>query len=519
MNKPSSNELIDEAELRAALQPWRTDTGLFTTRVRLRIEQADVRSRLVDNGDTTKLERSDWLQAAAAVIPVPLLSHGASGGLVKLGQLSLGKKLVAFAALPATGLLLMLAASIWAVIKIRKAQRGQSLGGMDAAKLAQVTADWWRQFGLVTPIMCVVMLCLMLTGHPLPVFIIFLLSGMAMVALISRLGKAGLVDRRTVAGALTPGLMILVQLTHTTTMFSFGYPFLDQMLIPTVLLLGGLAITIVCFWPGAPTGSSPSMLMMCLPLVLLAGWFGSSMWNPVTKQDLKTYVESFSYAKFSSASWQQWQAVADWLHESDVSVDLSKPRALLRAELAQAKPNPWILCHAIESDLFELSDLDQVQDLAAMKKRVFDSFNQGRPFISVGYEPRILIRALVMRGELSADERDFLAERLLATLEGLKTKNFGRLLEEQQVITELSALIDRPINIDAFRDFVHQTLVSHQCLGFRLGGKTGGFTMSEKLNHSDQYATLAAIELMQVYGVPPRGSYRRAAILSSPLSP
>lgn len=506
MNEQTSTEWIDEAELRAALQPWQTDPERFADGVRQRIEQAELQLPAVNETDRARMAESDWLETAAAVIPVPLLSHGAGSSLVKLGQLSLGKKLVAWAALPATGLLLMVAASIWAIIKIRRAQRDKIPGDVDAIKLAEATAAWWKQFGLAIPVIGVIMLLLMLTGHAMPVFIIFLVSGTTMVGLISRLGKAGLVDRRTVAGALAPGLLILVQLTHTSTMLSHGYPFLDQMLVPTVLLLGGMAITIVCNGLDAKAGVRSWMLwspMLWLPMLLLVGWFSGSLWNPVSKQDLKSFAEEFDYAKFSSASWEQWQVTTQWLQDSNVPLDLSKPHALLQTELAKAKPNPWILCYAMEADLFDEADLARVRDLDEMKKRLLDSSQQGRRFISVGYEPRFIIRALVMRDELNDSQRDMLGERLKITMEDLKTKNFGRLLQEQLDITKLAALIERPIDIDSFRDFVHETLVSHQCLGYRLGTPSGGFTMSTKLKFGNEFDTAAAIELMQIYGVPP----------------
>ncbi len=107
-----------------------------------------------------------------------------------------------------------------------------------------------------------------------------------------------------------------------------------------------------------------------------------------------------------------------------------------------------------------------------------------------------------MRGQLSETDRDFLAERLTATMDRLKTTSFGRLLEDQLTITKLCALIQRPINLNKYRDFIFESLVSHQCLGHRLGRNSGGFTMSKNLQFSDDEATEAAIELMQIYGVP-----------------
>ncbi|PHR91474.1 MAG: hypothetical protein COA78_34025 [Blastopirellula sp.] len=503
MNEKHPNELIDEAELRAALQPLRPDPDSFAAGIRQRVEEAEVKLRDQDF-DEAKLENSDWLQVAASVIPLPLFGNAGSSGLVKLGQLTLGKKMVAVAALPAIGLLLMVTASIWAIIKIRRVQRGQLAGDIDVLKAGEVTAAWWRQNGYLLGGMSLLMLPLMFTGYTIPVFIIFLVSGIAMVSLITKLGKERLVDRKAIAKVLCPALIILCQLTHLSSMFIHGNPFLDQMLIPAILLLGGIVMLVVCD-PASKNVYDTGLVGKWfggILLVVLAGLFSSSVWNPVTTQDLKTYVESFDHARFSSASWREWQVPAEWLHDSKMQLDLSKPRALLKKELVLAEPNPYILCPAIKADLIHPQDLDQIPDLAVRKNLKFSEYQRGEPFYSVNVHIRFLIQALVMRGELSESERDYLGERLAATMEGLKTKTIVPILEEQLAITQLAQFIDRPLDLELYRDFVHQTLVSHQVLIYKFGHPRGGFTQYTKLNHSDHRATVDAIELMQIYGVP-----------------
>ncbi len=59
-----------------------------------------------------------------------------------------------------------------------------------------------------------------------PVFVVFLISGIAMVSLITRLGKEHLIERATIAGALSSGLILLAQVTQISVLFSNGTPFL-----------------------------------------------------------------------------------------------------------------------------------------------------------------------------------------------------------------------------------------------------------------------------------------------------
>ncbi len=298
MNKEHPNKLIDEADLRTALQALRADPNSFAAGIQQRVQEAEIRLRQDGESKDVRLDRSEWLRVAAVVIPLPLLSKGGGGALVKLslGQLSLSKKIVAVAALPAIGLLLMVTATIWAIIKIRRAQHGQPAGEIDALKVGEITAGWWRQFGVLVVGMSGVLLLLMLTGYAIPVFMIFLVSGITMVSLVTRLGKERLVDRNTIAGTMCPGLFMLVQLTQMTTMFNHGFPFLDQMLIPTVLVLGGFAMMVTCVYPGEHVSRSTRLFFkssLGIGLLLMAGWFSSSLWNPVSTSDGRWVVPRY----------------------------------------------------------------------------------------------------------------------------------------------------------------------------------------------------------------------------------
>ena len=155
MNQRDPNELIGEEALRAALRPLRVDRDAFEQEVRRRVEAAEseskVRLRSEDAGgddvQDAKLEHSDWLRVAASVIPLNVLGKGTSGtvtasvGQSSLSQLSLGQKIVAFAAIPAIGLLLMLSATVWAYVRIRKAQLGQQSDSVSQEQLSTRIPD------------------------------------------------------------------------------------------------------------------------------------------------------------------------------------------------------------------------------------------------------------------------------------------------------------------------------------------------------------------------------------------
>jgi hypothetical protein len=136
---------------------------------------------------------------------------------------------------------------------------------------------------------------------------------------------------------------------------------------------------------------------------------------------------------------------------------------------------------------------------------MFLDSKRGRRFNSLantsGAKVSCLIHGLVMRGELSEEHRDFLAERLSATMQALSTEQAGYVLAEQLAATKLSRVIDRPLEIDSHRQQVHQTLANLQRLDSRLGVRRGGFASTSTLDFSDAQATADALELMQVFGV------------------
>lgn len=113
------------------------------------------------------------------------------------------------------------------------------------------------------------------------------------------------------------------------------------------------------------------------------------------------------------------------------------------------------------------------------------------------------VAALLSVTAKTVEGRLYQARRALRRMmESLRTKTYGYILEEQLAITKLARLIDRPLDIQSQRGFVHETLVSHQCLSGGLGPRLGGFTSSANLDFSNDQATVEAIELMQIYGVP-----------------
>ncbi|MEO2019176.1 MAG: hypothetical protein ABGZ53_32940 [Fuerstiella sp.] len=279
--------------------------------------------------------------------------------------------------------------------------------------------------------------------------------------------------------------------------------FLDQGLLQAVLMGGGFLL-LMLIRPPARVGGLTLTLGLIAAGVLMVGWFSRSAWDPVSTRAMKAYVESFDDAPFSFASWRHWKTPALWLQESNVQLDLTKPRALLMKEM-EGDPHARTLRFALETGLPEAKDLSRLQDLNPLGERVFASSEQGKPFRSIQGDDNYAIRAIALRGDLTDSDRDFLAERLAATFEKIVTDNYGDLVELLSV-ANLASSIDRPLDKEVHRVTVHRMLVEFQRSQGRFGTRRGGFAVGRKLDFSNADATAAAIELMQYYGVPDDGN-------------
>ena len=491
-------DLIDEQELRDAFEAFRPERAAF---------EASVRSRLnsMPRRETQNLqahEDSPWLQVAASMVPLSLFSKTAfTSTAIPIGKASLGYKLVGYAALPALTLMVMFGATLLALFRIRKAHISPPSDAPDADdQQSAILTKWWKSFGFIPACLSFVALILFLLGYPFPVFIFFLSSGIAMVALVTRLGRAGLIDRQTVGSSLIPGLFGLAQVTQIATIVESGCHLLDQGLITMILMLAGLLLCAVLTlgkWSGAQ--SVEKMVGYAVAAVLIFGLFGSSIWTSMNTKKMKRHVEAFDRAHFSSVSWQHWAVPAVWLQQSGVSLDLSKPRTLLQAEI-EGEQNPFVLGVASRTGLIVPADLSRVRDRFNERKRLLDPYSRDQAILSIG-QLEFAIRKLVMLDQWNEGELDLLESRLLATIRNsVAPESAG--LDEALIATQILDTIGRPCNNGLIREQMQQKLVAMQRTGFKLGGRNGGFAAYPTLDNSDLRSTASVVELMEYYGVP-----------------
>lgn len=500
MSHDHSNDLIDEQALRDALRPLRVNRDEFEATVRHRMETAS--RPAVENPELLQAaEQSPWLQTAASVIPFSIFGKATTGGTsLSLGKVSFGYKLIGYAALPATTLLLMVGATIFGLIRIGKAQRSPRADGDHAQQQAAAIARWWTQFGVLIACSLVIVLVLIFTGYVLPVCLIFLSSGVAMVSLVTRLGRAGMIDRRAIGGNLVMGLVLLAQVTQMYVLTNAGIHLLDQSLVQAVLIGAAVVLAIcLCFTIRNRLLAVFGIVHTVAFGIVIVGYFARSLWEPMTTDTLKHYVESFDNAPFSSSSWQRWEVPAAWLQDRDVRLDLSRPRRLFELEVT-SEQNPFILGVGFATNLIEPPDLLLLRDLEATKPRLVDERQRDRPIPSL-QQHDYAIRALEELGALTESDRDILESRLLASVRDVDSEYYQPQVDALSA-TKLLIAIGRPCDDKSVSDLMHQVIVDFQRTRHQSGVRAGGFATYRTLEFSDDLTTSAVVELMEIYGVP-----------------
>jgi hypothetical protein len=346
-------------------------------------------------------------------------------------------------------------------------------------------------------------------------FLFYILSFGFLLYVLTSFAKIGLGNRLVVGPSCLTGMALLGQIAGFSGIGDQDIHVVDQSLIVPVFFCGALVVFLVTVSStigrslGADGRSKRVLLIVGAALfsvlvVSLTAWYMKPILWPATPVRIKAYVESFDRAPFASASWQQCQIVASWAVESKLNPDLSGPSRLLATELA-GEQNPFILGSAFRVGLVRLDQLSQLKNYEKERHILLDDpmhFKETQTITSLE-QTDWLIRASVLRNDLTAEQRDYLAKRLHVTLEALFTAPLTS-LETPLRATQLLEVIGRPVDPDQYRDRMHELL--RKCHSKKGGGfqVAGGFKdyNANKLQAGSLIGTAYAVELMEIYGIP-----------------
>jgi len=504
------SDLVAESDLRAALRPYQIAPD-FEAGIRRRIQATEAARAQDPLADAPQL-----LRVAAAVLPLPIISAGkVSGSALPLVNASGLYKLVGIVAMPAISLFLLLGAGLFGAVGIRRVQAGNIPADMDQRAMGAATPAWWRRHKWGAGLLFAVTLGLPLIGATSLMLLMYAISLGAMLYLLSGFARLGLANRTVIGRSVLVGLALLGQVSGLCTIGMQDIHFVDQMLLPVVFYCGILFLLPVIFqaeimriprsagqrpWLRrlAIAGCLVTFFLLLLIVVPVMAWFTNWIWQPTTPASIKQHVEAFDEAPYSTVSWRNWEIVATWAIESGLDPDLSRPRQLLEAEMADAgsELDPFLMGSALRSGLVRGEDLARLQVSEPKRQMLFN--NPPDSSITSLTQMDWVIRVLEQRHELSSAQKDHLEQRLLATMDDLSEG----VLEEALRVTQLLEVIGRPIDRNRYRARVGDWLREYHCTeggGFQL---PGGFKAYRNLTVGSLEQTSYAVDLMRIYGTP-----------------
>jgi hypothetical protein len=504
-------DLIPEDELRAALRPFRVDPDSFAADVRERLTAAEKQ-----RAEEPLARLSPFLRAAAAFLPLEVLA-GCQGtaAAAKLAPVGGVYKVISYLAFPAISLFVLLGATIFSVWKIRSIQDQNVAGLSDQQAIQMAIHAWWRRHWWSGRAVVAATLILMFVGVPWVLFLFYLVSFGLLLFVLGSFAKLGLGNRQLIGESCGTGLLSLGQAAMVSEMCNSEIHFLDQKLVSAIFFAGVLILLpySMSSWILSTNLTSEiarrlvsmrrsGLAFMFVLVVPLTAWMMNSILWPVTPSRMRHFVESFEEARYSTVSWQNWAIVARWVVDSKLDPDLSKPRRLLAKEI-EGKPNPLILRSAVRVGLLPADQIGQLKDYERQRRDLFAAPPRGlAPQVITSLDQQDwVIRAAVLRNELSPDECDRLEQRLYATLENMSIDR-DNVLKSALHVTQLLDVIERPIDRDEYRETVHDWLRKLHATNVGWLQLNGGFKQSLKIPYGYLESTAHAVELMEIYGVP-----------------
>jgi hypothetical protein len=514
-----SVNLVPEDDLRAALRPCRVDPNTFEAAVRQRLKAAHAQ-----RADDPLARVSPLLRSAAAFLPLEVLA-GCKGtaAAAKLAPAGGAYKLLSYLAFPAISLFVLLGATIFSISKIRSIQDHTGAGLSDQQAIQAAIRAWWQRYRWSAIVVFVATMLLMLFGATWLLFVFYLISFGLLLLVLASFAKVGLGNRQVIGRSCGMGLMFLGQGAMISGIGYREIHFLDQQLV-SAIFYGGVLVLLPFISGGSQlTGNYKSeitrrntafnqRLAFGFIFVLLAplmAWMMSTILWPATPSRIKHYVESFATAPYSSASWGNWEIVARWAIDSKLDPDLSTPRRLLAEEIS-GKQDRYILSSALRVGLLPADQVGQLKVYETMRRSLIVAPPRGLSpqVITPLAQYDWVIRAAVLRDDLSPQERDLLEQRLHATFENMSNDKYV-VLETALRVTQLLDVIGRPIDRDQYRGQIHDWLRKFHTKdtgGFQIAGGFKQYLIWPAWAWFGQpgslEATSYAVELMEIYGIP-----------------
>jgi hypothetical protein len=502
--------LVPEDDLYAALRPYRVDPDTFEAVVRAQLTAYSKRR------SDPFADLSPALRGAAAFLPLEVIAPSQMAeATVKLAPATGLYKLLGYLAFPAISLFVLLGAAVFSVVKIRRIRDGNAAAPNDDGASRASTVQWWQDHRWAAMLLCAANIAMAWVGATWLLFLFYIVSLGILLYVLTSFAKIGLGNRLVIGPSCFMGLALLGQVAGFSGIGDQDIHIVDQALIVPVFFCGALAVFLVTATStigssSRAVGRSKRALLVAFAalfsvlVVPLTAWYMNPILWPATPARIKAYVESFDRAPFASASWQQWAIVGSWTVKSKLNPDLSGPRRLLATELA-GEQNPFILGCAFRAGLLQPDQVSQLKNYEKERHLLLDDPTHAMETqtISSPEQRDWVIRASVLRNDLTAEQRDYLAKRLNLSLQEVLAAPLTS-IETPLRVTQLLEVIGRQVDPNQYRDRVHELL--RKCHSTKGGGYqvAGGFKdyNANNLQVGSLTGTAYAVELMEIYGIP-----------------
>ena len=369
--------------------------------------------------------------------------------------------------------------------------------------------QWWHSHKWPAIFCFAAMILLPKVGATWILFLLLLSSFGLLLYLLSSFSRYGIGNRLLIAQSCLFGLLFLGQVMLSPFTGRRDIHFVDQALIGVVLYLGTLIllpILISCKKRVEknetlkhPWISGVLYFSIVIPLVT---WITYSLVSPAMPSRILHYVENFETGWSPYIAFRDWEIPARWTIDQEMHPDLSRARKALMLQIRRdAQLRPAILGSAFRTGLVPPDQVATLPGLAKERRSLLPKQRllPPRRVLSLNQHAWAFY-ALDQSGQLSPEDRDFLEQRLLATLEEAREET-ANVLETALRVTQLLEVIDRPINRNQYRQQVHAWLRKFHTTEPYFSGATGGFVQYQGSTPS-LLATSHAVELMQIYGIP-----------------
>jgi len=286
---------IVESDLYAALRPFRVDPHAFLSAIQGRLQAAEL-----EQENSEQLEDSPFLQMAAALLPLPLLSGSkAALSTAKMAPLAGKYKLLGYLALPAISLFFLIGSALFGALFIRRVQKKNVPDDLRPAEILQQGNLWWSQHKWFSWLFSAAVILLPMFGFSWLLLLLLLGSMGVVLLMLAALAKQGLGNRLLVGQSCLMGLGLLAQvMAGMPGIGDESIHFLDQRLLGVVCYLGVLILALLTYGlfvaQRGQQMARTAFVFFTLLLVGLGYWFVKPTVFPLTSAQIQSKVESFS---------------------------------------------------------------------------------------------------------------------------------------------------------------------------------------------------------------------------------